>query len=146
MLNKPLSDLAELVYNKITAEDRMTVNVTQWCKRDECWKRVKAIEYQLPTQIKTLLIDKHSAKKEEQQAKADQKVISGIEAQTKVVQYSAEQWKAVAKVAKEKGFVGPVEEEALKAACKIPNRIPNPFQSGKLLELLINLEGEGFKL
>ena len=146
VLTKPLCDLAELVYNKITAEDRLTVNVTQWCKREECWKRVKAIEYKLPAQIESLLIDKKSAKKEEQQARADQKIVSGVEAQTKVLQYTAEQWKTVSKVAMEKGIIGPIEEDALALACKIPARIPNSFQAGKLLELLAKLESEGFKI
>ncbi len=146
VINKPLCDLAELVYYKITAEDRLTVNVTQWCKRDECWKRVKAIDYQLPSKIQTLLIDKKTAQKEEQHAKADQKIVSGAEAQAKVIQYSAEQWRAISQVAKEKGLLGPIEEDALALACKLPARIPNPFQSGKLLELLVKLENEGYKI
>lgn len=145
-LNEPLCELSKLVYEKITAEDRLTVNVTQWCKREECWKRVKTIDYKLPESIKVLLIDKKSARKEEQQAKADQKIISGVEAQTKVLQYSAEQWELISKVAKEKGLIGPVEEVALAIACKIPSKIPNSFQAGRLLELLSKLESEGFKL
>lgn len=146
ILNKPLCDLAKLVYEKITADDRLTVNVTQWCKREECWKRVKSIEYRLPEDVSVILIDKKSARKEEQQAKADQKIASGVEAQTKVLQYSAEQWKIIAKAAKEKGFAGPVEETALALACRIPNKIPNSFQAERLLELLEKLENEGFKL
>jgi len=145
VLNKPLCDLAELVYYKITAEDRLTVNVTQWCKRDECWKRVKTIDYRLPSSIQSLLIDKKTAQKEEQHAKADQKIASGAEAQAKVIQYSAEQWRAISIVAKEKGLLGPIEEDALELACKMPAKIPNPFQARKLLELFTKLENEGYK-
>ncbi|SEW38297.1 AIPR protein [Ruminococcaceae bacterium KH2T8] len=143
ILNKPLCELAKLVYDKITADDRLTVNVTQWCKREECWKRVKAIEYKLPDSLNVLLIDKKSARKEEQQATADQKIASGVEAQAKVLKYSADQWKEITKVAREKGFVGPIEEDALATACKIPVRIPNSFQAAKLLDLLAKLESEG---
>lgn len=146
ILDKPLSDIAKLVYDKITADDRLTVNVTQWCKREECWKRVKTIEYKLPLDISKVLIDKASEKKEEKRAKSDQKIISGAEAQTKVVAYTAEQWVKASNFAKEKMLIGPVEESALAIACKIPTKIPNPFQSEKLVELLVKLENEGYKM
>lgn len=146
ILNKPLADIAKLVYDKITDEDRLTVNVTQWCKRDECWKRVKNMEYHLPSNVSIALIDKTTVKKEEKEAKADQKLISGAEAQAKVVSFSAEQWVRAKSFAKDKMLMGPIEETAIEIACRIPSKIPNSFQSEKLLELLIKLENEGFKM
>ncbi len=146
VLDKPLAEIAKMVYEKITADDRLTVNVTQWCKREECWKRVKTMEYKLPDDISKALIDKASEKKEEQKAKSDQKLISGAEAQTKVVSYTAEQWTKASRFAKEKLLIGPVEETALAIACKIPMKIPNSFQAEKLVELLSKLENEGFKM
>lgn len=146
VLNKTLSELSKLVYEKITAEDRLTVNVTQWCKREECWKRVKGINYKLSSDLLAVLIDKVSDKKEEKRAKADQKLISGAEAQAKVIQYTAEQWMVASKFAKERMLIGPIEESALAIACRIPVKIPNSLQAEKLVELLVKMENEGFKM
>lgn len=146
LLNKPLSDISKLVYEKLTANDRTTVNVTQWCKRDECWKRVKSINYELPSDISMVLIDKNSAKKEEQKATTEQKFLSGEAAQEIVIGYSAEQWMRASQFAKEKFLTTPSEETALAIACKLPMRVPNPIQCEKLIKLLEKLEGEGFKM
>lgn len=146
VMNKPLCDISREVYYKITAEDRLTVNVTQWCKREECWRRVKAIEYVLPDNLRTVLIDKASERKAEREATSDQKVVSGIESQARVIQYTAEQWDRAMRFAKEKMLIGPLEESALAIACRIPAKIPNPLQAEKLVELLDKLEAEGFKM
>ena len=40
-----LVELSELVYDKLTDPQRGVENVTQWCKREGCWKSVQEIEY-----------------------------------------------------------------------------------------------------
>lgn len=146
VLDKVLALITKEVYFKITAEDRLTVNVTQWCKRDECWKRVKMLNIVLSEDIKSVLVDKNSVKKAEKEAKADQKLVAGAEAQAKVVMFSAEQWIRAGEFAKKKLMLGPIEESAIAIASKIPVKIPNSFQAQKLLELLEKLENEGFKM
>lgn len=36
-----LIDISEKVFYKITDPNRRVINVTQWCKRNECWEAVK---------------------------------------------------------------------------------------------------------
>lgn len=100
----------------------------------------------LTEDIKSVLVDKNSVKKAEKEAKADQKLVSGAEAQAKVVMFSAEQWIKAGEFAKKKLMLGPIEESAIAIASKIPVKIPNSFQAQKLLELLEKLENEGFKM
>lgn len=142
-VTEALECIAEKVFYKITDPNRPTINVTQWCKREDCWKGVKSLTIQLPNSIGSALISKAAAKVAEREAKADQKIISGAEAQMKVVQLSAEQWIQIEKFAKGRKLASYEEESALKIAIKLPVKIPNPYQSQKLLDLLKRVQSEG---
>ncbi|MBB6734046.1 AIPR family protein [Cohnella zeiphila] len=142
-----LTSLSELVYNKLTDQSRKVENVTQWCKREECWKSVSIIYFDLPSEIKTCLIDKEEKKIAEREAKSDQRMLSGVEIQTKVcTEIAPDQWNAVMKFAMSKRMITPDESTALRIACQIPLKIPTPAQSKKLLEVLERVQEEGFKL
>lgn len=55
VLSDVLADLAELVLKKITDPYRPIVNVTQWCKRPECWKSVSEIKYTFPKNFSDIM-------------------------------------------------------------------------------------------
>lgn len=52
-----LTELAEKVYFKLTDPSRSVENVTQWCKREDCWKSVQSISYKLPNEIENCLTE-----------------------------------------------------------------------------------------
>lgn len=140
-----LETISEQVYLKITDPARQTINVTQWCKRDACWKSVQEINITLPTALESVLISKAEAKNAEKEAKHDQKLISGAEAQAKVLEYAADQWRKLQAFSIQKKIVSPDEITALKYACLIPAKLPSAYQSQRLLALLDRAESEGFK-
>ncbi len=132
VITKVLEKISEQVFLKITDPARQTINVTQWCKRDACWKSVQDIEIKLPAAMESVLISKAEAKAAEKEAKEDQKIISGAEAQAKVLEYTAEQWRTLQVFSMGKRIVSPDELTALKYACMIPMKIPSPYQSHSL--------------
>ena len=146
VVSKALETISEQVFYKITDEDRQTINVTQWCKRDACWKSVQEIEVVLPPEFESVLISKADAKAAEREAKSDQKLISGAEAQAKVIGYTAGQWTALYSFCVQKKMMSPDELTAIKIACQLPAKLPNPYQSQRLLALLDRAESEGFKM
>lgn len=141
-----LIKLSALVYNKLTDTKRGVENVTQWCKREDCWKRVQTISYTLPVEIKNFLIGQKELRFAFREAKADQRKVLDTEAMNNVVEISAKQWQKVLAFMTSKRLVSPDEMNALKVACQIPNKIPTTAQCRKLLSLLEKLEEEGFKL
>lgn len=145
VVTKALEAISEQVFLKITDPARQTINVTQWCKRDACWKSVQEIDIKLPPAFESVLISKAEAKSAEREAKNDQKLISGVEAQAKVLEYTADQWKALQSFAMQKKIVAPDDLTALKYACMIPMKVPSAYQSQRLLILLDKAEPEGFK-
>lgn len=146
ILTSVLEQISEQMFYKITDPNRPTINVTQWCKRDGCWKSVQEIELSLPAAFSNILIGKAEVKAAEKEAKKDQKMLSETDAQIKVLQHSAEEWKKLSTFVMAKRMASPDENMALKYACQIPNKMPSGYQSQRLLALLERALSEGFKL
>ena len=141
-----LITLAELVLQKITHPDRGVANVTQWCKREACWSEVKEISLKLPRDLADYLISVDDQKAAQKAAKKEQKLDNGIYDQTKVVKYPVEMWKKLAEFSVYRQLVTSTDVEALKMACNMPARIPNTYQSKRLLMLLQKAQSEGFSM
>ena len=146
IVQQVLLDIAEKVFFKITDPQRKVINVTQWCKRTECWDGVKTLTYELPMEIQSCLISAGEVKSAERSAKKDQKITNDINAQVEVIKYSAEIWKRVSEFAVMNHLVSPADVSALAIACKIPEKLPNSYQSKRLLALLSKVREEGFNL
>ena len=140
-----LNALSEIVFYKLTDENRPVINVTQWCKRSSCWDSVQAIKFELSDDLETCLISNEDDKHQKRMANKDQKVNKGINAQTEVVKYSSNHWKRLSEFAVEHHLVAPSDVSALKIACQIPFKIPNAVQSRQLLDLESKARAEGFK-
>ncbi len=140
-----LINITKVVFETITDPKRETINVTQWCKRETCWAKVKSRDILLSNEIEKVLVNKIQIKIAEKEARKDQKLISGVEAQTKVLEYGAENWKKVMGFVLEKRLTSSDLITALKVAIQIPKKLPNSYQSQKLLELLDKAYSEGYK-
>lgn len=139
--------LAELVLRKITDPSRRVANVTQWCKRNECWNEVKAMTFTLPQSLESCLITVDEEKAAQRSARKSQKETNDINAQVEVVKFPASTWMSLSQFVVMKHLVGsPSDVTALKIACKIPEKIPTSAQSKRLLELMKKAEEEGFKV
>lgn len=146
VVSETLIDLAKRTFIKITDPSRKVINVTQWCKRSECWDDVKSIRYLLPKEIYNYLITTDEAMSAEKTAKKEQRIANDINSQVDVVKYSSNDWKRLSEFAVNKHLVSSIDVSALAVACKIPAKIPNVFQSKRLLDLLERAIDEGFKI
>ena len=100
----------------------------------------------LPGEIQMLLIDKSAVKAAERRAKKEQKIASGAEAQMKVLQYSSAEWRRIFDFVKAKKIISPDEENALRMAVRIPEKLPNMYQCQRLLSVLERAQSEGFMI
>lgn len=141
-----LKELSELVYSKLTDPAREVENVTQWCKREGCWNSVQSIDYNLPIEIESCLIGKDELRNAVRDAKADMRIEKDTDVMTRIVEIQEEQWQNVMSYATSKRMVSPEELTALKIACQLPLKVPNPVQCKKLIAVLDRLYEEGFKL
>ena len=136
--------LAELVLLRITDPSRKVANVTQWCKKNDCWEDVKKINMDIPEDIENYLITIDEQKAAQKSAKKEQKVVNEIQAQTTVVNYPVEMWMRLSEFVVRNHMVTPTDVSALAIACKMPAKIPNTYQCKRLLALLRKASEEGF--
>lgn len=146
LVETSLLALAKLVFLKITDPHRKVINVTQWCKRLECWEGVQTVKLQLPEALESCLITSDEEKAAQRAAKKEQKVVNDINAQVEVVKYTADQWKQLSEFCVMNHLVTPTDVTALTIACKIPVKLPNTYQSKRLLALLEKAIEEGFNI
>jgi len=145
-IENSLAELSERVYDNLTDPSRGVENVTQWCKREGCWNSVQTIQYALPDIIQDCLITQDELRTVVRYDKADRRIEKDADAMAKVVEIQSDQWRSIQEFAINKRLVTPDELLALRVACQLPNKIPNPVQSKKLIALLEKVYEEGFKL
>ena len=138
--------LAELVLLKITDPSRQVANVTQWCKRNDCWDEVKKISLDIPAGIESCLITIDEQKAAQKSAKKEQKVVNEIQVQATVVNYPVDMWKRLSEFVVRNHMVTPTDVSALTIACQMPSKIPNTYQCKRLLALLKKASAEGFNI
>lgn len=138
--------LTKAVFESITAPGKATANVTQWCKREDCWYTIKKTEIDIGKKIEEFLIDKNEKKKIVKESKKEQKFLNEIEEQVRIINLGEVYWQRVLKFGREKGLLGHEDEKVLQVVTKIrSSKIPSQSQCKELLKIVDRVEGEGFK-
>ncbi len=141
-----MTHLTKLVNDLINAPDRETINVTQWCKRAECWKRVQeSCKYAISDSILSCCISHDEELAEKAYARKDSKIDAGIEAEKEVFEYGAENWKRLFDFCSSKNIFNHQQLQAIKIAIQIPLKLPTSVQAKNLLELLDIAMDNGYK-
>jgi hypothetical protein len=141
-----LEQLAKAVFEIIVTPEAGLQNVTEWCKKELCWKRAKEIEVDIDLEQKlgTLLIDKEEDREVQNSSKKDQRIGNGIENQRLVLELGASYWLKARKWAGEQAITSPDDDGILAVAAAIPRKIPTEKQSWRLIQIKERLELEGF--
>lgn len=139
--------ITKLVNDSINNPNRGTVNVTQWCKRSECWKRMQeACRHNIDAGILDYCISHAEELSERASARSDSKKEAGIIVETMVVNYGAENWQRLHSfIVERKLIISSDTIKALSIAEQLPHKIPNSYQAKLLNALLENALNEGFK-
>ena len=139
--------ITKAVNDAINDPNRGTVNVTQWCKRAECWKRMQeSCKYRINARVLNCCISRAEELSERASARTDSKIEAGIMVEATVVNYGAENWQRLhAFVIERKMTISLDTIKALSAAEQMPRKIPNSYQAKLLNDLLETALGEGFK-
>lgn len=138
--------ITKVVNELINVSDRETINVTQWCKRADCWKRVKeACGYTLSDSILNCCISHEEELAEKSSARKESKIDAGIEAEKAVFEYGADNWKRVRDFCFSRKLCNMQQQQAIKIAVQIPSKLPTSVQAKCLLELLETAMDNGYK-
>lgn len=137
---------SKLVHDEITNPPHGISNVTEWCKKEGCWLRLKEksseLESLLSNKFKDALIPKNVVKTKQKEARDIQTIDDGIEAQKKVLNIPNSKWTAIFDFCKTNGFLTEKEFRLINIAMQIPNKIPTANQSINLLSILDKVKKE----
>ena len=142
-LVKQITTITRAVNGVITSPEAGFQNVTEWSKKELCWKRVEELNLALTAEVSKLLVSQAADAAAMVRGKKLQVIDNGIEAQSQVVELGAEFWKKVKEWTDAHCHLTDSENTLLRVACRIPEAIPDDKQSRKLLELRKTVEDDG---
>lgn len=146
-LDLELVKLTEFIFEFITNENRPITNVTEWCKKEQCWILLKDEKYILSDSIKEFLIDREEQKRINKDSNKEFKLQNGIEVQAEVIKRGVGYWKKAIEYGKGKKLLSDVEVSFLTSATKIDlGRIPSEKQCQRILNIEAKLLEEGFSV
>jgi hypothetical protein len=119
-------------------------NVTEWCKKELCWKRAAEAKVPLLKPFADELISQSEESWIQRTSEENQKIETSIENQTTVVKLGGSYWKELRKWGLQQDLLSPDDDGILTVAASIPRRIPTEKQSWRLMEIKGRLEREGF--
>lgn len=135
------------IYEFITREDRTTLNVTEWCKKETCWERAKNEKWTINENFVNSLVDNSETKEEMLESKKERKIINELNLEMEVVRLGADYWREVLKWGLERKLINPIEQSFLEVAANFDKtfKTPSNKQAKKIFEIREKLYEEGMK-
>jgi hypothetical protein len=143
VLARTLVELAEVVRPAITQPDSTVANISEWAKKGACWSRVQALPFDLSQEVDLVLLDPQARRAVARDAKNTQKMDNGIEAQSRVLKLGNGAWSRAGAYALQRKLLSPTDHSLITLAAR-RGAIPTEKQSLRLVEILAELEREGF--
>ena len=147
-LEQQIRVLCTQVYEFITRDDRLTENVTQWCKQAGCWERAQKQEWNiLPAFLKSLIGDEQ-IKSEEKTAKEERKVESEVDVLKYIIGAGKEYWEQVYKWGTDRKLLSELESSNLRLVINmgVTGRIPGVKQAKVVMKARERMISEGMPM
>ena len=147
-LERQIRILCTQVYEFITRSDRLTENVTQWCKQAKCWERAQKYDWNIqPTFLKTL-IEVEQIKNEEKSAKEARKVENEVDVLKYIMVAGKEYWEKVLQWGSTRKLLSEMELSILKIVVNmdVTGRIPSVKQAKVVMKTREKLISEGMPM
>lgn len=147
-LEQQIRVLCTQVYEFITRDDRLTENVTQWCKQARCWELAQRQDWNiLPTFLRTL-IEAEQIKSEEKTAKEERKVEAEIDALKFIMGAGRDYWEKVYSWGADRKLLSEMDSSILKLVINmnVTGRIPSVKQAKVVLKTRERLISEGMPM
>jgi hypothetical protein len=142
-LKATIAAIAFEVHNVLTNPDTGYANVTEWSKREHCWRRIAAVRIPMGLSLRRELATKGEVREERKEAKKQQKEELKIDKVLEVVNLGTVFWKGLNSWGEARG-IWSAEEVVLLALAGRKNFVPMDRQALKLMGLRERAADEGF--
>jgi AIPR protein len=146
-LERAIKELCVPVQQSITTPPRQA-NISEWCKRPECWARVTEIRWELPDDLEEVLLSLDVAERIRNDETYDRLSQQERTAIAEAAAVPKETWFAVSHWAKETRNLQPLQRGIAYSLGKLKARArePSAKQAGQGLLLLQEAERLGFRV
>lgn len=140
--------LCEEVYEFITSDSRLTENVTEWCKKEECWRRAQKENWTFKPEFLKTLISEESVKSDEDEAKKTRKVANEVDEMKFIFAAGKEYWSQVHKWGTDRKLLTSMESDIIRLIINmdVTGRIPTEKQSKVAIKARKKLIDNGMPL
>lgn len=147
-LRKQMRILCDEVYEFITRDDRLTENVTEWCKKETCWSRAKIESWTFLPEFIESLISQNELSGEIKEAKAMQKVANEVDILKFIMASGSDYWQKMLDWGNGRGLLTDMEQSILRLVINIPKtgRTPSDKQAKVVMRARERMLSEGMPL
>ena len=132
-----LADIAQKVYEYLIDPRREVQNVTEWAKREACWKGLQTLPILLRDDFIKELIPASVWKEDENTANKVQKQDNRLSDMKAVAEYGAENWKSLLQWGTENHILTPIDKSLLGLAIAMKQgKFPSEKQCTKIMQIL----------
>jgi len=137
--------IAEVMYNHLVSPNREVQNVTEWAKREACWKKAKEIAVPLSKAFEASLTTKEEEKEDQRAAKKDQKRSNNVSAMIQIAEYGVPKWKNLLEWGMTNRIFSATEISFVRTAIAMEmGKFPSEKQCARILQVLNRARTEGF--
>lgn len=134
----------EAAADVITDPDSGIRNITEWAKKQACWARVSRLEVDYGGSLDEFLIAPEEAKAAARDGRREEAMVSGIEAQAKVIELGGAFWGRLREWAAPNRSFSLKDDGILKACSQQDRRLPSEKQCILAVEILGRARDEGY--
>lgn len=144
-LRSQVTEFTKIAYDFLVSSDREIQNVTEWAKRENCWKKAKELNLSLqPTFVKELM-DQDTEIEDAKNDKKDQRENNKISDIIQVANYGVDFWKELILWGTKNKILNPIEIDFLNTAVAMERgKMPSEKQCARILEILERARLESF--
>lgn len=144
-LELQLEQIAEAMYNHLVSPSREVENVTEWAKREACWKKAKQIDVPLSNEFLAELVLKSEEKEDNRAAGKEQKLQNSASTMIQVANYGVAGWKSLLEWGTAEHVFTPQDISFLRVAiAMVKGKFPSEKQCIKIMQVLEKARTEGY--
>lgn len=143
VLARQLDEIAREVVVAITTPPVERMNVTEWCKKKECWEKILLLQIRLNADIASVLVSPDGVRDRERQQRQNGSMDAGIHAQTAVILKGNSYWTELAAWSRRHSPLFGKDADLVRNASR-RGWTPTPAQAIALMRVSERLEAEGF--
>ena len=143
-MDDALITAAKSVHDVLIDPPAWTSNVTEWAKKQVCWKRVSDLDIAWPEPFLVDLISTDERKNAARGARREQRELNSVEMQIAVVNAGHAFWADTLSWGNERELLTPTEVGVLGLLANPAGKIPTERQVSRAVEALRKLQIEGY--